>query len=187
MIKNYYAPEERRSLAALGYVCKNPDQAVYYLINNGFEKFSTILCFEFTDIASRYIMKGKLDFLCVPQLNRDTNYFSSIVEATARDLHTLVVQANTSKYGDSRITGPYKTDFKDILKIKGGDNEILIVGKLDLKELQRFRAEYYNRFEKQINKCLNCKKVRSGKQLVNKCKKCRNNKGVIKGLPPNWK
>lgn len=185
--KNYYAPEERMSLAALGYVCKNPDQAVYYLINNGFEKFSTILCFEFTDIASRCFMKGKLDFLCVPQLNRDTNYFSSIVEATARDLHTLVVQANTSKYGDSRITGPYKTDFKDILKIKGGDNEILIVGQLDLKKLQRFRAEYYNRFEKQINKCLNCMKIRSVKQLFDKCKKCRNNKGVIKGLPPNWK
>lgn len=154
--KNYYAPEERMDLAALGYTCKNPNKAIYYVIDNGLETFSTILCFEFTDIASRCIMKGNLDFLCVPQLNRDTNYFSSIVEATARDLHTLVVQANTSKYGDSRITGPYKTDLKDILKIKGGENEILIVGKLELKQLQDFRAGYYGRFEKQIDRCLKC-------------------------------
>lgn len=184
--KNYYAPEERRSLAALKHKCKNPRKAVYYQINNGFEQFSTILCFEFTDIAARCIMKGKLDFLCVPQLNRDTNYFSSIVESTARDLHTLVIQANTSKYGDSRITGPYKTDFKDILKIKGGENEVLIVGQIDLKNLQRFRAEYNYRFEKQINKCLNCKKIHYAEQLFDKCKKCRENKGVIKDLPPNW-
>ncbi len=184
--KNYYAPEERMDLAALGYTCKNPDKAIYYLIGNGFEKFSTILCFEFTDIASRCIMKGKLDFLCVPQLNRDTNYFSSIVEATARDLHTLVVQANTSKYGDSRITGPYKTDFKDILKIKGGENEILIVGKLELKQLQNFRSDYYSKFEKQIDKCLKCKKVHSVHQLLTKCPRCKDKKENIKGLPPNW-
>lgn len=185
--KNYYAPEERMDLAALGYTCNNPNKAVYYLIGNGFEKFSTILCFEFTDIASRCIMKGKLDFLCVPQLNRDTNYFSSIVEATARDLHTLVVQANTSKYGDSRITGPYKTDFKDILKIKGGENEILIVGELELKQLQNFRSDYYIRFEKQINRCLKCQKVHSVQQLSTKCPKCKDKKENIKGLPPNWK
>jgi len=185
--KNYYAPEERMDLAALGYICNNPNKAIYYLIGNGFEKFSTILCFEFTDIASRCIMKGKMDFLCVPQLNRDTNYFSSIVEATARDLHTLVVQANTSKYGDSRITGPYKTDFKDILKIKGGENEVLIVGKLELKQLQDFRAGYYSKFEKQIERCLKCQKVHSVQQLLTKCPKCKDKKESIKGLPPNWK
>lgn len=185
--KNYYAPEERMDLAALGYICKNPDKAIYYLINNEFEQFSTILCFEFTDIASRCIMKGKLDFLCVPQLNRDTNYFSSIVESTARDLHTLVVQANTSKYGDSRITGPYKTDFKDILKIKGGENEILIVGQLDLKRMKRFRTDYYSKFEKQIDRCLKCKKIHSAEQLSKNCPKCKAKKEDIKGLPPNWK
>ena len=104
-------------LAALGYTCKNPDKAIYYLIGNGFETFSTILCFEFTDIASRCIMKGKLDFLCVPQLNRDTNYFSSIVEATARDLHTLVVQANTSKYGTDMAIQELPDHIKQISRI----------------------------------------------------------------------
>ncbi|SEV83135.1 reverse transcriptase domain-containing protein [[Clostridium] fimetarium] len=185
--KNYYAPEERMELAALGYVSKNPSKATYYMVNNGKEKFSTILCFEFTDIASRLIMKGEVDFLCVPQLNRDTNYFSSIVESAARDLHTLVVQANTSKYGDSRVTGPYKTDFKDILKIKGGENDILIVGELEVKALQKFKNSYYSDFEKQVKKCLACKKVRTVSHLSQKCIKCLDKKGKIKGLPPNWK
>jgi len=185
--KNYYAPEERMELAALGYVSKNPSKPTYYMVNNGREKFSTILCFEFTDIASRLIMKGEVDFLCVPQLNRDTNYFSSIVESAARDLHTLVVQANTSKYGDSRVTGPYKTDFKDILKIKGGENDILIVGDLEVKALQKFKNNYYGDFERQVKKCLACTKVRTVSHLSQKCKSCLGKKGKIKGLPPNWK
>ncbi len=185
--KNYYAPEEVVELAALNYVCKDPRQAAYYMINNGKEKFSTILCFEFTDIASRLIMKGEVDFLCVPQLNRDTNYFSSIVESAARDLHTLIVQANTSKYGDSRVTGPYKTDYKDILKIKGGENDILIVGDLEIRELQKFKNNYYSDFEKQVKKCLSCPKISMVSHLSQICKKCLNKKGKIKGLPPNWK
>lgn len=187
--KNYYAPDERLELAALGYNCFNPQEAEYYLLSDQNVSFSTILCFEFTDIASRAIMKGDLDFLCVPQLNRDTNYFSSIVESAARDLHTLVVQANTSIYGDSRITGPYKTDYKDVLKIKGGENELLIVGKLKTKELQEFREKYYVEYEKQVQKCMNCKKIHSIEQMDMYCRKCKNkkNKGKIKGLPPNWR
>lgn len=185
--KNFYAPDEKLELAAFGYYCKDPIKKIYYLLGNGNERFSTILCYEFTDIASRTIMKGCLDFLCVPQLNRDTNYFSNIVESASRDLHTIVVQANTSIYGDSRITGPYKTDYRDILKIKGGENDIIIIGKLRLKELQDFRNNYQKNFDNQVEKCLKCKKIHSVEQLEKNCLKCKNRKGRIKGLPPNWK
>lgn len=41
-------------------------------------------------------MKTNIDMLFIPQLNRDTNYFASIVESAARDLHCFVIQANTS-------------------------------------------------------------------------------------------
>lgn len=185
--KNFYAPDEKIELAAFGYRCINQQNARYYLLGDQNIKFSTILCFEFTDIASRTIMKGNLDFLCVPQLNRDTNYFSSIVESAARDLHTLVVQANTSIYGDSRITGPYKTDYKDVLKIKGGENELLIIGKLKINELQEFKENYYKKYEEQVEKCLNCNKVHTIEQMDRYCLKCKGKKGKIKGLPPNWR
>lgn len=85
------------------------------------------------------------------------------------------------------MTGPYKTDFKDILKIKGGENDILIVGELEVKSLQKFKNSYYSDFEKQVQKCLACTKVRTVLHLSQKCTKCLNEKGKIKGLPPNWK
>ena len=81
---------------------KRQDQITpfYYIFKNCDVAFSTILCYEFTDIASRLIMKGNIDILFVPQLNKDTNYFASIVESAARDLHCFVIQANTAIYGD---------------------------------------------------------------------------------------
>lgn len=132
-------------------------------------------------------MKGSLDFLCVPQLNRDTTYFSSIVEATSRDLHTFIIQANTSVYGDSRITGPYKTDYKDILKFKGGENDTVIIGKLSLKELKNFRNNYQNECNKQLQKCMKCRRINSVEQIDNICNNCRQKHEKIKGLPPNWR
>ena len=107
--KNFYAPEEKDCLYKLGYRISNPERPLYYVIYSNGIRYSSILCFEFTDISSRASLKSKVDALFVPQLNKDTNYFSSIVESTSRDLHCLIVQANTSKYGDSRITGPYDT------------------------------------------------------------------------------
>ena len=185
--KNFYAPDEKLELAALNFVCEDPKEKNYYIIDNCYEKFSTILCFEFTDIFSRAIMKGNIDFLCVPQLNRDTNYFSSIVESASRDLHAIIIQANTSIYGDSRITGPYKTDYKDVLKIKGGENETIIVGKINLLELQNYRENYQKEYDAQLEKCRKCKKVKSINQFEKCCKKCKRRHKSIKGLPPNWK
>lgn len=182
--KNNYAPDEMVELAQQRYYSRNPSKSIYYLVNDGKIQYSTILCYEFTDIASRYLLKGKTDFICVPQLNRDTNYFSSIVESASRDLHTIIVQANTSKYGDSRITGPFKTDYKDVLKIKGGKNDILIVGEIKWKELQDFRKNYYQRLYRSIQSCYLCDRKNR------KCDNCKQNflktKKHIKGLPPNW-
>lgn len=187
--KNYYAPDERLHLSQLGYVCKDQKIPYYYLINNGVESFSTILCFEFTDIGSRFAMKSNIEMLFVPQLNRDTNYFASIVESASRDLHCFVIQANTSIYGDSRITAPFKTDYKDFVKIKGGVNELLIVGEVNIPELVDFKANYFEKYEKQIAKCSSCSKIKNVNDIKIKCEKCKEKlkKSKIKGLPPNWK
>ncbi|SFH59797.1 Predicted amidohydrolase [Lachnospiraceae bacterium NLAE-zl-G231] len=186
--KNYYAPDEKLNLARLGYDCKDQITPFYYIFKNCDVAFSTILCYEFTDIASRLIMKGNIDILFVPQLNKDTNYFASIVESAARDLHCFVIQANTAIYGDSRITAPFKTDYKDFIKIKGGINELLIVGELDVDELKKFKEKYYSLFAQQVDNCRNCIRVKRAKDLRDKCRNCKKNvrKGKIKGLPPNW-
>lgn len=146
--KNHYAPAEVTALASQQYVCKDPACPSVHLINWEDIKFSNLMCFELTNIEYRYILRSKIDILTVPELNKDTAYFSNIVESASRDLHCFVVQANTSKYGDSRITGPYNSLFKDIIKIKGGENNVLLIGTINCSEVQRKRRDYPHELER---------------------------------------
>lgn len=185
--KLYYAPEERILLARKGFITKDCEVPIYYLISEPSFEFSTILCFEFTDIYSRTALKGKVDAIFVPQLNRDTNYFSSIVTATARDLHCFIIQTNTSIYGDSRITGPLKTEMKNILQIKGGTNDVVIVGEIDVQSLRQRQQNYQDEVSGMIDACLNCKKRKNSKRK-DPCEGCEKTpkKNSIKGTPPNF-
>ena len=124
-------------LAAFDALNFNPKRLLY----------SSLMCYELTNIEYRYQMRGLVDLLVVPELNKDTNYFANIVESTTRDLHSFVVQVNTSKYGDSRITGPYNTLFKDIIKLKGGEDNMLLTGSIDVMELEQNRNSYMKEME----------------------------------------
>lgn len=184
--KLYYAPEERKLLARLGYITMDNKFPYYYVFSEPNFTFSTILCFEFTDICSRAALKSKIDALFVPQLNRDTNYFSSIVSATSRDLHCFIIQTNTSIYGDSRITGPFKTERKNILQIKGGTNDVVILGEIDVPKLRARQNSCEKDLSMAINACLKCSKT-SKKSTLKRCKTCEHNKpNDIKGTPPNF-
>ena len=113
------------------------------------------MCYELTNIEYRYALRGSIDLLIVPELNRDTSYFSNMVESTTRDLHTFVIQVNTAKYGDSRITGPYNSLFKDIIKIKGGEDNLILTGSLNIEEIEKNRKSYSNKIQERINKAFN--------------------------------
>ena len=142
--KNHYAPAEINALAYEHFECKDPVFPSMHLIDWNGIKYSDLMCFELTNIEYRYLLRSKIDVLVVPEINKDTAYFSNIVESASRDLHCFVVQANTSKYGDSRITGPYNTLFKDIIKIKGGENNVLLIGTVNCAEIQKKRRNYPN-------------------------------------------
>ena len=189
--KNFYAPGEKTLLNKFGFRCNDSDSPRYLIVDTGVYRYSTILCYEFTDIFSRANMKGLLELLFIPQLNQDTNYFSSIVESSARDLHCFVVQANTSVYGDSRITAPYKSVYKNVLQIKGGDTDVLLVSEIDVVGLKNFREEYLEQFDMMMKRCFNCSKVlESGNNDYNDiCKKCFEKSAKscnLKGLPANF-
>ena len=115
------------------------------------------MCYELTNIEYRYNLRGLIDLLIVPELNRDTNYFSNMVEATTRDLHAFVVQVNTSKYGDSRITGPYNSLYKDIIKLKGGEDNIILTGTIDTEELITNRFTHTQKLQAQIDEAFSGK------------------------------
>lgn len=180
--KNYYAPEEKVLLAKKGYDCEDVNRPFYNILKKGRVNLSTMLCYEFTDIYSRSALKSRINFLFVPQMNPDTRYFSSIVEATARDLYTFVIQANTSKYGDSRITAPAKTDFREIVQVKGGINDAVLVGKINIKEFEECKSRYLKELSKAISMCLNCN--------TRECERCTHKPKYkhewYKGLPPRY-
>ncbi len=137
--KNDYAPMEQQILAIKNFVCKNQDIPNYQIITNDGIDYGTFLCYEFTDIVARSLYKNQIDLLFTPEHNRDTTYFSNIIETTTRDLHAFIVQANTSIYGDSRITGPYSRNDRNIVQIKGGDMDNIIIGTIDLKGVMDYQ------------------------------------------------
>lgn len=190
--KNFYAPEEKECLYKLGYQIRDASRPLYYVVHAGRLRYSTVLCYEFTDICSRSALKSRVDALFVPQLNKDTNYFSSIVEATSRDLYCFIIQANTSKYGDSRITGPYDTIHKNVVQVKGGINDVVIIGKLELEAVKKARARYETHRKKIAVHCFNCSKLKKAKypnffDACKSCKKIKSQKQTIKDVPANFK
>ena len=198
--KNFYAPKEKIELSKMKYSCTDKRKPIYHIIDNGKYKYSIILCYEFVDITSRASMKSEIDILFVPQLNPDTNYFSAIVESSSRDLYCFVVQANTSSYGDSRITAPYRSIDKNILQIKGGETDVVMIAQLELNNLKIKRKNYEDNLNKSIDACIECTKLKDymtyatetkrakcldyNKKICSKCKFVIKNE-KLKGTPPN--
>jgi hypothetical protein len=83
------------------------------------------------------------DMLVAVECNSDTTYFGSIVESLVRDMHCYCVQVNSSEYGDSRITQPAKNEKRDLLTVKGGLNQTLLVGEIDIQTLREFQIKDY--------------------------------------------
>lgn len=139
--KNDYAPMEKEILALNGCYCKDQERPCYQIFQQNGIKYGLFLCYEFTDIVARALYKNEVDIIFAPENNKDTSYFSSIIESMTRDIHAFIVQANTSIYGDSRITGPFSRDIRNIVQIKGGENDELIIGTIDIPKVKMHRAE----------------------------------------------
>lgn len=136
-----YSPKEKEELAMLGKVIDSKIDVLTIYDLNGQFRYCNRLCYELTNINNRAKLKNRVELVIVPEFNRDTNYFSNIIESTARDNLCFIVQSNTSIYGDSRIIGPYSTVEKNIISIKGGKNNVVLVGELDIKGLIDYKDE----------------------------------------------
>jgi len=152
--KNDYSPIEFEGLAKLGYSCRNREIAEYQLFSWQGINLSPLVCYEMTDVMVRALLKGKCDIIAAPVFNPDTTYFSNIIDSTVRDLHAFIVQANTSFYGDSRVTGPYDRDSKDIFKIKGGDNDHVVIGSISFKKVKDFEKTYHTDLQKKVTEIM---------------------------------
>lgn len=142
--------DERRELRKLGYKLFQPNgmlaQPTLY-VHKDF-CFSVLICSDLTNIRHRNVLRGQIDTLFVLEWNLDIKTFSSLVEATASDLHSFVAQANNREYGDSRVRAPAKIDYeRDIIQVKGGESDFYVLGSFDYQAL---RKEQRSRIPKQF-------------------------------------
>ncbi|MDE1207099.1 reverse transcriptase domain-containing protein [Tenacibaculum larymnensis] len=138
-LKNHYSPGETKLIVDRGKIVPKLNKALYNLFIWRGMYFSNYNCYELADINHRALFKSKVDVLFASEYNQDVNYFSNIAETISRDIHCYFVQANSSDFGDSRITKPSKTESKDILRLKGGENSVVLLGKIDIKKLREFQ------------------------------------------------
>jgi len=149
-----YSPIEMEKLKEYKLINVSKDLVTIYNLCGQYT-YSNKLCYEFTNINSRALLKNKVELILVPEFNKDTNYFSNIIEATVRDNMCFIAQSNTSLYGDSCITGPYKTEQKNILKIKGAKNNNMLVEDVEIYKLMKYKQSIQEGFtsEEANKKC----------------------------------
>ena len=146
-LKNHYAPEEEDWIRGNKIIVPKPKPYNLELFEWRNVYFSILYCYELADIWHRVPYLGKVDLLVSPVWNADINYYNSIIDSTTRDLHCFIIQANTSQFGDSRITQPTNHIRKDKARIKGGTTNdyrlTIIVSDLEISDLRKFQKLNY--------------------------------------------
>lgn len=141
-VKRFYSPEE--SFILINEGLKLPAKRdPYHLFRWRGASFAIYNCYELASIEDRSLFKGSVDFIVASEFNRDINYFSNIIESAARDLHCYVIQVNDSRFGDSRVVSPSKSENMNPLRIKGGDNLTFLTMSLNLKSLRTHQRKGY--------------------------------------------
>ena len=145
--KNYMPIDEKEFCIEHRLGFKESEEPFYLIFDNGNYKYSTMTCFEATNIQDRAILCDKINVLYMPVFNRDTFYFSNIISSFVRDASCFVAQANANCYGDSRISGPFGHVFIDVVKLKGGENNYFVLGEIDINKICE-----KNKLEEEIQK-----------------------------------
>ncbi len=143
-LKNHYAPVEEYLISQNHLTVPRPIHNRYDIYNWKNIYFSVFYCFELADLEHRSLLRSKIDLLVALEWNKDTPYFSNIIEASSRDLHCYVAQVNTSQFGDTRLTQPTDSARRDLLRLKGGTNDAILVSKLDIPKLREFQRKKFS-------------------------------------------
>lgn len=139
--KVHYSPEETRMIR--GYRMEPFHGEKYQLFHWKDIWFSVYCCFELAAITDRSLFQSLADLTVAVEWNRDIPYFSSIMESLCRDLHCYCIQVNSSDYGDSRVMLPTKTEKRDLIKTKGGNNHTVLVDQINLNSLREYQRKEY--------------------------------------------
>lgn len=151
-LKKHYSQEETWLLNGMNYIIPAKAQADLSGLDDYCEHFiyvwkniwfSSINCYEFLNITIRSRFRSEVDLLVLSEWNKDISFFSNLIESSANDIHCYIVQSNSAQFGDSRICAPQSRDYKDIIKIKGGANHLVIADNIDIHKLRVFQSKEY--------------------------------------------
>lgn len=147
--KNHFSPMELQTLSERSLIPMDADRLLgvgnrcYELYCWHDFYFSVYCCFELSSISDRALFQSYADAIFAVEWNADVFYYRNILESLARDLHCYCIQANSSDYGDSRITQPSRHEEQDILCVKGGEEPTVLVGTIDVEKLRKFQCKGY--------------------------------------------
>jgi len=142
-LKKHYSPEEKRIIEGYGYTAiEETVPRPLYRWHDCY--FPVYCCYELASINDRAEFMSWADMVVAVEFNSDVNYFGNIVESLARDLHCYFIQVNTSQFGDSRITQPTKSEERNLISVKGGLNQSVLIGEIDIQKLREFQIKNYN-------------------------------------------
>ncbi|MEQ8908902.1 MAG: RNA-directed DNA polymerase [Vicingaceae bacterium] len=147
-LKNHYAPKEENMINEMRATVPKPLNYEYHLFHWRGLYFTNYYCYELADINHRTLFQGEIDLLIAPVWNPDTNYYNGIIETSAREIHCVFSQVNTSQYGDTRWTLPRRTELKNPLIMKGGTTEkntyTMALAEFNPKRLRKFQNIEYD-------------------------------------------
>ena len=139
--KVYYSPKEveimkkRHFIPALG--------SGHTLFKWKDLSFVTFCCYELTSLEERSKYKREADIVFGVEWNKDTYYFSNIIESLSRDRCCFCAQSNMSEFGDSRIVQPTKSVLMNIARVKGGVNGTVIIDEIDVEALRKHKVKSF--------------------------------------------
>lgn len=139
--KIHFSPEEQRMVVNYSHFPREGKTLQMFYWHDVF--FSVYCCFEIASISLRSAFKNYLDLFVAVECNKDINYFSNVMESLCRDIHCYCLQVNTSDYGDSRLIKPASSVKMNMMRIKGGCNEAILVEDVDIDGLRNFQRKQY--------------------------------------------
>lgn len=111
------------------------------VINHGRFHFGVLICSELLEIDLRRGLFGAVDMAAVLGWNKSLSTFGPLVESASVENSCFIALANNRRYGDSRIHGPYKDEFRrEVVRLKGGRHDYIVAGDIPFEQLQRFHS-----------------------------------------------
>ena len=138
--KNYPAASEEHGLKIEGYEYVS-GKSIFLFKDSPFGDFSVLTCSDFLTTSFKYYLKGKIQSLFIPAINKDNNTYSAVSESSARELYCYCIVCNNSEKGSSHVIGPYNKPHKRLIySIHGKSSPSIGTIQIDIDSLKSMQS-----------------------------------------------